>query len=154
MVPVDDQGLTVKRRRAALAVPVLGVHLTEVLFPEQLAVRVQTVETARTEKREHMLAIRDGRRRRQAGSLMARFVRWSAGRRALRPCRVAHATAANCAVPRLRRDQHPPPQRVGKSSLGCRRTSARGDPQFGVLSGVEWATGMILSPCLDALQPR
>src|SRR5438034_11754632 len=75
MVPVDDQGLAVKRRGTALAVPMLGMHFAEVLFPEQLAVRVQTVETARTEKREHMLAIRDGRCRRQAGSLMTRFVR-------------------------------------------------------------------------------
>ena len=75
LVPVDDQGIAGKRGRAALAVAVLGVHFAEVLFPKELAVRVQAVKTSGAEEREDVLAIGDGRCRGQAGGDMTCFMR-------------------------------------------------------------------------------
>src|SRR5262249_29794479 len=74
VVPVDDQGLAVQDRGAALAVSVLGVHLAEILFPQQLAVGVQAVETAGAEECEHPRAIGDRRGRRHTAGNMTRFV--------------------------------------------------------------------------------
>ena len=62
VIPVDHHGVAVKRRRAALAVAVPALHVAEVVFPEQLAVQVETEEASRTERDDQHLAIGGARR--------------------------------------------------------------------------------------------
>ena len=63
VVPLDEQPVPVEGGRAALPEGQLDVHVAEVLLPEDLAVRVERVETARAEVGEDELAVRHRRRR-------------------------------------------------------------------------------------------
>src|SRR5262249_22302389 len=69
--------IAVQDRRTAFAVAVLAVHLAEVFFPNELAVEVETIQAIRAERRKDVFAVADRRRRREASSYVAGFVRRS-----------------------------------------------------------------------------
>ena len=83
VVPVDDQRVAVQGGRAALAVRVLDPHVAQVGLPHQEALQVEGVESARAEEREHVLAVRHGRARGEAGREVRAFVRQLLARRTL-----------------------------------------------------------------------
>src|SRR5262245_24269461 len=75
VIPIDDQRVPVQGRGTPFTVPVLAVHLAEVLFPKELAGGVQAIEAVRTEEGEDERAVGDGRRGGETGGEVAGLVR-------------------------------------------------------------------------------
>src|SRR5262245_11334199 len=75
MVPVDNQCVAMQDGRTTLAVPMLGVHLAQVFFPDQLSIQVEAIQAVRSEGSEDTLAVGDGGGRGEAAADMAGFER-------------------------------------------------------------------------------
>ena len=71
VVAVDDEGVPVKRGRAAFAEAHRHAHLAQVLVPERLAVQVIAIQAARAEVGVKMFAIGEARGRGEAALALA-----------------------------------------------------------------------------------
>ena len=86
MVPVDDDRVAEKRRRAAFAETGGRALIAEVLAPLKIPGHVVTMQPARTEPGEDPLAVRDRRVRRVTVIRMVALVRHRIRRDALPEC--------------------------------------------------------------------
>ena len=57
MIPVHRKGVAMEDGSRALAVAVLALHLSEILFPEDIALEIEAVEPVGSEEGEDMAAV-------------------------------------------------------------------------------------------------
>ena len=132
VVPGDDDRVAVEGRGAPFAEAPAGLHLAQVLLPDQLPVHVQAIDAAGAEVGDDALAVRDGRVRGGAGLGPAGLVRGRFAQRLL-PDRLAG--------PAIQREQHvlvDANRLRGRRSRGGGRTGRRRFRRLRLGEAIRW----------------